>query len=166
MTGIADTELVLTKAGLARLEAEHEHLATVKRPAAVDRLRQAVEMAGDLADNSEYLDARGELDRIEERIDVLEERLRTARVLRPREARGEVVSRGMRVVLEDLDDETVERYLVVASAESDPMHGRISDESPVGRAVVGRRKGDVVEARTPHQVRRLRIADVRAGSGR
>jgi transcription elongation factor GreA len=155
-----DEELVLTRRGYETLVAEHRQLTEVKRPAAVAALREAVEVAGDLTDNSEYLQARAELDRIEERIDLLEVRLSTARKLRPREANGDVVSRGSHIVLEDLDNETRTDFVLVASAESDFEHGRLSDQSPVGRAVTGHRKGDLVEARAPHGVRRLRIAEV------
>jgi transcription elongation factor GreA len=71
------------------------------------------------------------------------------------------VSLGARVVLEDLDDRTVEEYVVVAPPESNPAEGRLSNESPVGRAIEGRHKGDVVDARAPHRTRHLRIADIR-----
>ena len=71
------------------------------------------------------------------------------------------VSRGSHVVLEDLDDATRAEYVLVASPESDPEHGRLSDESPVARAISGHRAGDVVDARAPRRVRHLRIAEVR-----
>jgi len=157
---VSDEELVLTRRGLEALVAEHTRLAEEKRPAAMAALREAADVAGDLADNSEYLQARDELDRVEARMALLEERLRVARQLRPRERNGEVVSRGSHVVLEDLDDATRADYVLVASAESDPEHGRLSDESPVGLAISGHRKGDVVDARAPHRVRHLRIAEV------
>jgi transcription elongation factor GreA len=153
-------ELVLTRRGLQALEAEHRQLTEAKRPAALAALREAGEVPGDLADNPEFLDARDELDRIEARMALLEERLRTARRLRPARGSGGVVSRGSHVVLEDLDESTRADYVLVASAESDPEHGRLSDESPVGRAIRGHRKGDVVDARAPHRIRHLRIAAV------
>jgi transcription elongation factor GreA len=155
-----DEELVLTRRGYDALVAEHRQLTDVKRPAAVGALREAVEFAGDLTDNSEFLQARADLDRVEERIALLETRLGAARKLRPREANGGVVSRGSHVVLEDLDNATRADFVLVASAESDPERGRLSDESPVGRAVAGHRKGDLVEARAPHRIRHLRIAEV------
>jgi transcription elongation factor GreA len=126
----------------------------------VDELHRAAEVAGDLSDNSEYLHARAELDRLEERVDLLERRLRAARRLRPREGASGVVSRGSHVVVEDLDDSTTSEFVLVASAESDPENGRLSDESPVGRALAGHAKGDVVEARTPRRTRHLRITQV------
>ena len=155
-----EDELVLTQTGYKALVEELRRLKEEKQPAAVDELHRAAEMAGDLSDNSEYLHARAELDRLEERIDVLETRLRTARRLRPREGSSSVVSRGSHVVVEDLDDASVAEFVLVASAESDPEHGRLSDESPVGRALAGHAKGDVVEARTPKRTRHLRITQV------
>ncbi len=71
-----------------------------------------------------------------------------------------LVARGSHVVLEDLDDATRVEYVLVASPESDPEHGRLSDESPVGRAITGHRTGDIVAAHAPHRVRHLRIAEV------
>ena len=156
----SDEPLLLTRRGLNALAAEHRRLTEVRRPEAVAALRAAVEIAGDLADNPEYLHAREDLDRVEARITVLEERLRAARQVRARRGNGDVVSCGSHVVLEDLDDSTRAEYVLVASAESDPEHARLSDESPVGRAISGHRKGDVVEAQAPHRVRHLRIAEV------
>lgn len=157
---VTSDEIVLTRKGYDELVAERQRLVEEKRPAAVAALRAAADMAGDLTDNQEYLNARIELDRIEERIDVLSQRLATARQLRPREASGPVVARGSRVLLEDLDNSTSTEYVVVASAEADPEKGRLSDESPVGRAICGHRMGDLVEARTPRRLRHLRIARV------
>ncbi|MGZ4309814.1 MAG: GreA/GreB family elongation factor [Gaiellaceae bacterium] len=153
-------ELVLTRRGLQALAAEHRQLTEVKRPAALAALHDAGEIAGELADNSEFLQAREDLDRIEARIALLETRLRSARQLRRGAGNGGVVSRGRHVVLEDLDDSTRADYVLVASAESDFEHGRLSDESPVGRAISGHRKGDLVDARAPHGIRHLRIAEV------
>ncbi len=160
MSTVSDEGLVLTRRGLDALVAEHTRLVELKRPAATAALGEAADIAGDLTDNSEYLNAREELDRIEDRIALVEERLRVARQLRPRRGDGELVSRGSHVVLEDLDTATRADYVLVASAESDPNRGRLSDESPVGRAISGHRKGDVVDARAPQRIRHLLIAEV------
>jgi transcription elongation factor GreA len=157
---VGGEQLVLTRRGLQALVAEHTRLTDVKRPVALAALREAGDVAGDLVDNPGFLQARDELDRIEARIELLEARLRTARRLSPSSGNGGVVSPGMHVVLEDLDKSTCADYVLVASAESDPEHGRLSDESPVGRAISGHRKGDVVDARAPHRIRHLRIAEV------
>lgn len=159
-TETSGEELVLTRRGLEALAAEHRQLTEVKRPAALAALHEAGEIAGDLADNSEFLQARDELDRVEARIALLEARLRTATQLPRGAGNGNVVKRGSHVILEDLDESTRADFVLVASAESDPEHGRLSDESPVGLAISGHRKGDVVDARAPHRVRHLRIAQV------
>lgn len=159
--GDGQNEVLLTPEGHARLEEEYRRLVGVKRPEAAARLTQALQVAGDLGDNPEYLDARTELDLIDERIDLLEGRLHAARVLRPGEPSSQIVSVGSHVVLEDLDQMTTEEYVLVSSAESDPAAGRLSDESPVGRAIAGRHAGDLVDAQAPHRVRHLRIVGVR-----
>ena len=155
-----DGDLALTRRGHERLLDEYRRLTEVKRPDALAALREAADVAGDMSDNPEYLQAREALDRIEERIEVLESRLGAARTLQRGDGRPGVVSRGSHVVVEDLDDSSVHDFVLVASAESDPEHGRLSDESPVGLAIAGHRRGDLVEARTPHRIRHLRIAEV------
>lgn len=158
--------VILTPEGHGKLLEEHATLVEVRRPQAAAHLSQALELAGDLADNPEYLDARNELDLVERRIDLLERHLRRARVLRAEEVSSEVVSLGSHVVIEDIDTTDTEEYLLVSSAESNPAEGRLSNESPVGRAVEGHHKGDVVDAAAPQRVRHLRIADVYAGQRR
>lgn len=153
-------DVVLTPEGYARLVEEHRLLTTVKRPEIAARLSQALQVAGDLGDNPEYLDASAELDLVEQRISIVEDRLHAARVLRPDEASSRVVTLGTQVVLEDIDEHTREQYVLVSSPESDPTEGRLSNESPVGRAIAGHRKGDVVDAHAPHRIRHLRILDV------
>jgi transcription elongation factor GreA len=86
--------------------------------------------------------------------------LSAARVLGPDECSSNVVVLGSRVVLEDLDDGAKEVFVLVWSADSNPAEGRLSDESPVGRAIAGHHRGDVVDAYAPHRVRHLRIADI------
>lgn len=155
-------ELVLTQEGFAKLEEELRRLTSVKRPEAIALLSSALEVAGDLTDNSEYLDARAELDFVDERIELLDQRLRAARLLRPDEPSSRIVSLGSHVVLEDLDDASREEYVLVSSGESNPAEGRLSNDSPVGRAISGHRKGDLVDAHAPHRIRHLRIADLHA----
>lgn len=155
-------ELVLTEEGYAKLERALGRLATVERPEAIAQLSQALEVAGDLADNSEFLVAREELDFVDQRMALLEQRLQAARLLRPEERSSEVASLGTHVVLEDLDDGTRDEYVLVSTGEADPSAGRLSNDSPVGRAISGHHKGDVVDAHAPHRIRHLRIADLSA----
>lgn len=158
-------EVVLTPEGYAKLEEEYRQLTRVKRPEVAAWLGEALQVPGDIADNPEYVDARTELDLLDRRIELLEGRLHAARVLAPDEPSSLVVSLGSRVTLEDLDDGLMEEYQLVSSPESDPSEGRLSVESPVGRAIVGHRRGDVVDARAPHCVRHIRITAI-AGKSR
>ena len=119
---------------------------------------------GDLSDR--VVDARTELDLLESRIELLEGRLHAARVLEPDEPSSHVVSLGSHVTLQDLDDGLREEYLLVSSAESNPTEGRLSADSPVGRAILGHHRGDVVDARAPHRIRHIRISDLSAGARR
>ena len=157
-------EVVLTPEGYARLQEEFRHLTTVRRPEAAARLSDALRVGGDLSDNSEYVDARTELELLESRIEVLGGPLHAARVLDPDEPSSQVVSIGSHVTLQDLDDGLREEYLLVSSAESDPTEGRLSADSPVGSAILGHRRGDVVDARAPHRIRHLRISSLSAGA--
>ena len=91
---------------------------------------------------------------------VADQRLHAARVLNPDEVSRQVVSLGTRVVVEDLDDGTREEYVLVSSHESNPSAGRLSSESPVGRAIAGHHHGDVVDAHVPRGIRHLRIAQL------
>ena len=155
-------EVLLTPEGLVRLERELERLVTVERPAVAARLKDAVESDGDLAGNGDYLDAKDEQALVEQRIVLLTERLACARVIdSPRNNNG-VVALGARVRLRDLGtNETVE-YQIVGSIEGDPSELRISNESPVGRTVLGRGKGEEIAVEVPSGTLRFEILDVAA----
>ena len=143
----------LTPDGEARLRAELDELTRVKRPQVIARIRTAKEH-GDLKENSEYHAAREEQSFLEGRIQAIEARLRSA-VIVEAPAAGSRVGLGSVVTLDD-DGETV-AYTIVGADESDPPRGRISSSSPVGRALVGRDKGDYVVVTTPAGERRYRI---------
>jgi transcription elongation factor GreA len=131
-------EVLLTPEGLARLQGELERLVNVERAAVTARLKNAVETDGDLVGNGDYLDAKEEQALVEQRIALLRERLAAcARVIDAPKNNG-VVTLGARVRLRELGtNETVE-YQIVGSIEGDPSEFRISNESPVGRIVLGR----------------------------
>jgi transcription elongation factor GreA len=155
-------EVLLTPEGLARLERELERLVTVERAAVAARLKDAVESDGDLAGNGDYLDAKDEQALVEQRIVLLTERLACARVIdAPTDSNG-VVTLGARVRLRELGtNETVE-YQIVGSIEGDPSELRISNESPVGRTVLGRGKGEEIAVEVPSGTLRFEILDVAA----
>ena len=143
-----DKEVILTPEGLINLEKELEYLRTTKRREVADRIKQAIEF-GDITDNSEYEDAKNEQAFVEGRIATLEKMLRNARLIEGPDGDHDEVAVGSRVVLKDLDLGDVEEYTIVGSAEANPSKQRISNESPVGRAVLGKAVGSIVEVLVP-----------------
>ena len=146
----------LTAEGAARLQAELDELTRVRRPEILARIRTAKEH-GDLKENAEYHSAREEQSFLEGRVQAIEARLRSAVIVEAPLA-GSRVGLGSLVTLDD-DGETV-AYTIVGADDSDPAAGRISSSSPVGRALVGRDKGDYVVVATPAGERRYRILDI------
>jgi transcription elongation factor GreA len=155
-------EVLLTLEGFAKLEAELERLATVERTAVTARLKHAVESDGDLVGNGDYLDAKEEQALIEKRIALLAERLACARVIDAPADGNDVVTPGTRVRLRELGTNEVTEYEIVGSLECDPSNFKISNESPVGMTVLGRRKGERVAVEVPSGTLRLEILDVAA----
>jgi transcription elongation factor GreA len=154
-------EVLLTPEGLARLQGELERLVTVERAAVTARLKNAVETDGDLVGNGDYLDAKEEQALVEQRIALLRERLACARVIDAPKNNG-VVTLGARVPLRVLGtNETVE-YQIVGSIEGDPSEFRISNDSPVGRIVLGPTKGEKIAVEVPSGTLRFEILDVAA----
>ncbi|MGE5550926.1 MAG: transcription elongation factor GreA [Bacteroidota bacterium] len=141
-------EVLLTLDGLTRLEKELDNLKTVRRREVAERIKQALEF-GDISENSEYEDAKNEQGFIESRIMQIENILRNARVLEEGDVDTETVSLGSRVSLEEIDNHEDVSYLIVGSAEADPERARISNESPVGRALIGQKVGATVTVAVP-----------------
>ncbi|HHT43264.1 MAG TPA: transcription elongation factor GreA [Firmicutes bacterium] len=142
---MADKEVLLTPEGLKKLEAELEELKTVKRREVAQRISASLDF-GDISENSEYDDAKNEQAFIEGRILTLEKLLRNARIIDTDEDDDEtVVSIGKKITLKDLQTEDVVEYQLVGSAEADPMELKISNESPVGQAILGKTCGTIVE---------------------
>lgn len=140
-----DKEVLLTPEGLRKLEAELELLKTDKRREVAERISAALEF-GDISENSEYDDAKNEQAFIEGRILTLEKLLRNARVIEADDADDDnIVSLGKRITLKDLETSDVFEYQLVGSAEADPMEAKISNESPVGQAILGKATGTIVE---------------------
>ena len=154
-------EVILTPEGYEKLKHEIEHLSTSKRREVAERIRVAREF-GDIAENAEYDDAKNEQMLLEHRIATLEERLKAARVIEKGEVTTGVVSVGAKVRLKDMDaGETVE-YHIVGSAEANPAEQKLSNESPVGRAIIGKKKGEVVEVTAPRGSLKYKILDIKA----
>ena len=140
-------EIVVTPAGLAALEAELEELKTVKRKEIAEKIKVARGF-GDLSENSEYDEAKNEQGFIESRIAQLESMLKRVRVLDEDKISDDTVMMGSIVKVEDEDGE-VEEYTITSSTESDLASGKLSDESPVGAALLGKHAGDTADVTLP-----------------
>jgi transcription elongation factor GreA len=143
-----DKDIVLTQEGLRKLEQELDELKTVHRKEVNDRIRQAKEF-GDISENAEYEDAKQEQAFVEGRILRLEQMIRNARIIDASGATAEEVQLGASVRVKDLRSGEVFEFSIVGSAESDPPNKRLSNESPLGLALLGKRKGDTVDVETP-----------------
>ena len=154
-------EVILTPEGYERLQEEIRFLSNDKRREIADRIRIAREF-GDINENAENDDAKNEQALLEHRIALLEERLSNARVVRADEIKTDVVSVGSVVRLRDIDAKKTFEYHIVGSAEADPAENRLSNESPVGRAIIGRKKGETVEVAAPRGSLKFKILDIKA----
>jgi transcription elongation factor GreA len=154
-------EVILTPEGFKKLKEEIDHLSSAKRRQVADRIRVAREF-GDIAENAEYDDAKYEQALLEHRIAVLEERLRAARVIEKKEISKDVVSIGSHVKLRDMDAKQTIEYHIVGSAEANPAEYKLSNESPVGKAIIGKKKGEVVEVSAPRGSLKFKIMEIKA----
>ncbi|WP_432667479.1 transcription elongation factor GreA [Wukongibacter baidiensis] len=157
---MVDKEIILTKAGLKKIEDELDDLKAVKRKEVAEKIKQALAF-GDISENSEYDEAKNEQAQLEERIAKLETILRKARVVDESEISKDIVSVGSTVKVMDLEfDEEVE-YTIVGSAEADPYELKISNESPVGKALIGRKVGELVEVQIPDGVTKYKVLEIK-----
>lgn len=152
-------ELLMTPEGLAALEAELEELRTVKRKEIAEKLKIAKSF-GDLSENSEYDEAKNEQAIIESRIMEIEEQLKIVRVVDASELSNKTVHVGSTVTVVNRETGREATYKIVGSTEAAPAEGKISDESPVGAALIGAAAGDVVEVETPGGVRHFEVLSI------
>ncbi len=153
-------QFLMTYEGVKKLEEELEYLKTVRRKEITEKIKVALGY-GDLSENSEYDEAKNDQAFVEGRILQLENMLKNAVVVDESEIPNDVVSVGSIVKVKDYEfDEEVE-YIMVGSAEADPMNFKISNESPVGKALIGKKVGDVVEVSTPNGVNKFEILGIR-----
>jgi transcription elongation factor GreA len=137
-------------------------LSNAKRREIAERIRVARQF-GDIAENSEYDDAKNDQALLEHRIAILEERMANARVISKKEVSKDVVSVGSHVKLRDLSAKETVEYHIVGSAESNPDAQKLSNESPVGKAIIGKKKGETVEVTTPRgKALKYKILDIKA----
>ncbi len=153
-------DVLLTAEGLDKLKAEIEYLSNDKRREVAERIKEAREF-GDISENSEYDDAKNEQAMLESRIASLEDKLRSAAVIDPAELDKDVVRVGSLVSVKDEGSGKSLKYTIVGSTESDPSENKLSNESPVGKALVGRKRNDSVKVTLPSgKNRELKITKI------
>jgi transcription elongation factor GreA len=157
---MSEKQVILTQEGLIKLEEELEFLKAVKRREVAERIKVAIGY-GDISENSEYEDAKNEQAFIEGRIMTLEKMLRNARIINSDEVDTSTVSVGAIVTLQDMEFNEKVEYTIVGTAESDPLNNKISNESPVGRAILGKKKGVSVDVNVPAGVISYKILEIR-----
>jgi transcription elongation factor GreA len=155
-------DVVLTREGFERLKAEIDLLRTDKRREVAERIKEAREF-GDISENAEYDHAKNEQAMLEARISQLEEKLRAATVVDDKNVEKDVVSVGSHVRVKDQKSGKSVLYHIVGSAEAEPAENKLSNESPVGRALIGHKRGDVVTVPVPRgPSRKLKITKIEA----
>ena len=152
-------DVILTPEGLEKLQAELEDLTTNKRREVAERIKDAREY-GDISENSEYDDAKNEQAMLESRILSIEEKLRSATVIQAEDVSTDAVQVGTTVHIK-ADDGKSQQWTIVGSSEADPKEKKLSNESPVGRALIGHKKGETVSVNLPNgQKRELKITKI------
>jgi transcription elongation factor GreA len=155
-------ETLLTPEGLEELQSKIDHLSSVRRREVADRIRDARDF-GDIAENSEYDDAKNEQAMLEKQIMDLEDKLRNARVIDESDVDTGAVSVGVTVHVKDQKTDKSTKYKIVGSAEADPAEQKLSNESPVGKALIGHKRGDTVSVPVPRgPARKLKITKIEA----
>ena len=153
--------MILTPEGYDSLKQELDVLRGDRRRDIAERIRIAREF-GDIAENAEYDDAKNQQAMLEHKIAQLEDRLLTARVITKKEILKDAVSVGSHVRLRDMQANKTFEYHIVGSAEANPAENKLSNESPVGKAIMGRKKGEVVEVTAPRGALNFKIMEIKA----
>ncbi|MBQ9121760.1 MAG: transcription elongation factor GreA [Clostridia bacterium] len=154
-----EKKVLYTEEGFAKLKEEYDYLINVRRP----EIKEALAVArsfGDLSENSEYDEAKDQQAKVETRIVELKSLIEHAEVVKESQMRSDVVSMGSAVKLLDLDAEEELDYVIVGSNEVDPLNGKISDQSPIGTAIIGSKVGDEVTVVAPNCEYKVRILEV------
>ena len=152
-------QIIVSHEGLKKLQQELEYLKTVKRKEVAQAIQKA-RAYGDLSENSEYDEAKNEQAEIEGKIANLEATLENAIVLDDSELGTDKVNVGNKVTVHNIDADEESEYKIVSTAEADPIMGLISDDSPLGKALIGQRKGDSVNVETPMGIVKYTITDI------
>ena len=152
-------QVIVSHEGLKKLQNELEHLKTVKRKEVAQAIQKARDF-GDLSENSEYDEAKNEQAEIEGKIAQLEETLKNAIVLDDSELGTDKVNVGNKVVVHSIEDDEDVEYKIVSTTEADPLENRISDDCPLGKALLGQRKGDSISVETPMGILKYTITEI------
>ena len=153
-------DVILTPQGLETLQRELDDLQTTKRREVAERIKEAREF-GDISENSEYDDAKNEQMMLEQKIAQLEERLRSAQVINSEDLSTDAVRVGVTVNVKDEKTGGTDKYTIVGSAEANPSEKKLSNESPVGKALMGHKRGDTVHVGLPNgKKRKLKITKI------
>ena len=152
-------EILLTKEGFDKIVGELDDLITVRRKEVAERIKEAISY-GDISENSEYDSAKNEQAELEDRINKLENMVRKAKIIDENEIASDRVSVGLKVKVKEKTSGEETEYSIVGSTEADPFEGKISNESLVGSALLGKKKNDVVEIQVPDGVYVYTITDI------
>ena len=156
---MADKSVMLTADGLKKLQEKLDYLKGERRKEVAERLKAAIAL-GDLSENSEYDDAKNEQAFLEGEILELEESIRNARIIEA-SSDSNTVSLGCQVVLKDIEFDEIDTYMIVGSTEADPDNGKISNESPVGLAIMGQSVGSVVDVVVGDNIIQYQIREIK-----
>ena len=159
MTDFMNEEMLLTKEGYDKIVAEHEELVSVRRAEVAERIKDAISY-GDISENAEYDSAKNEQAELEERIYTLENMIRKAKIVQEEDVKGDIVNVGLKVKVKDIDAGFEEEYSIVGATESDPFNGKISNESSVGKALIGHRVGEKVAVEVPDGIINYEIIEI------
>lgn len=152
-------QVLLTDEGLKNLEAELEQLKTEKRKEIAEKIKVALSF-GDLSENSEYDEAKNDQAMVEARIATIEAMLKNVKIIDESEISTEIVHVGSSVKVKNITKNRENTYKIVGSNEADPLKGRISDESPVGKGLLGKAPGEVIEIETPGGIIEYEILEI------
>jgi transcription elongation factor GreA len=159
MDEFMNEELLVTQEGYDKIVAEHDELVSVKRAEVAERIKEAISY-GDISENAEYDSAKNEQAELEERIHQLEEMLRKAKIVQEEDVKGDKVNIGLKVTVKDIDTGDKEVFSIVGATESDPFNGKISTESSVGKALIGKKKGETVAIEVPDGIINYKIMKI------
>jgi len=153
-------EMLLTKEGYEKIVAEHEELVTVRRKEVAERIKEAISY-GDISENSEYDSAKNEQAELEERINKLENMMRKAKIIDESSMSSDHVGIGLKVKVQELESGEIMDFAIVGSTEADPFEGKISNESLVGAALIGKMLNEIAEVQVPDGVVSYKVMEIR-----